>query len=144
MSLEDALAANTAAITAHTAALKALAGNVKAGTAATTTAAAGTAAAAAATGTKATGTKAATKPKAKTLEDLRGAAGAYLSITDKDERETRKAMMAKLNEHYGVSKISEVDAGQYEEVIGYIVMLEKGEVPEILAEADAEDGDALV
>lgn len=149
MSLEEALKANTAAITAHTAALEkmiAVAGKGATAPAAATTAAGKGATAAAGKGTTAAAGKGAAKGP--TEADLRKAAGAYLTGSDDaDIREARKANVGVINEHYGVGKLTEIGADKYAEVIGYLERLTKGEAVEELgidAEGGDGDGDALV
>lgn len=129
MSLEQALADNTAAIKEQTAFLKAL--QAKGGTAA-------------AAGKPAAGKPAAGKPKKPTLDTIKERFGGYLATEDKKLREKRKAEISAVIEHYGVAKISEIDEANWEEALAALDQLEAGETPDILADGDNSGDDALV
>lgn len=117
MSLEEAIKANTAAVEALRAAVtqqnetvaKAL--GAKGGTAAKSTS---TTAAKKTTTTK----KAPAKPKALTAEDVRSLFGPYLAgAADKATKKRLIETTKPLLEHFGVDKITEVDAEQREEAL---------------------------
>ena len=130
MSLEEALAANTAAIKEQTAFLKTLqtgGGKAPAETAATTTKPAGT------------------KPKKLSLDALKEKAGSYLGIEDKKERKARAEKVTKLIEHFNVEKVSDIGEENWAEAMAAFEAFEKGEMPDFLEEdAGAGDGDSLV
>jgi hypothetical protein len=124
MALEDKIDALIKSLDANTAALGKIAGAAK------------TAAAAGGTTTKPAG-KAAVK-----LEDVQKAYSAYLTVTDEDEREKRKAKVVKINEHFGVAKVTAVDPAKYGEALE---VLKKVEAGEMFADDDAtEEGESLV
>ena len=130
-SLEEALAANTAAVLAHTAMLAKLGGAA---------AAAKPAAAAAAKPAAATKPAATAKPKAPTIEDIRAKFGGYLSTKDADLKAVRMEQVAQINAHFGVAKASDLDASLFAEALGYLAEFEAGREPEF-AQAE-ETGDA--
>lgn len=144
MSLEEALAANTAAVTKHTAALEKFMAQGKAGGAS-----AGGAAADKGGDKPGKAETNKTNKKAVTLEDIQNEAGEYMTVSDADERKKRKANIAKINEHFGVERISHVDASDYEEAIGYLRLYAAGkkvqfkERPEADA-TDEDEGDAAI
>lgn len=113
MALEDALIANTKAIEAHTAALLKLAS----GAGGTTAASGG------GKTTSAAGGKKTIKP-----EEVQAAFGKYLSVSDEDERNKRKAKIVKLNEHFGVAKISALDPSKFAEALECLTKIEAGEM----------------
>lgn len=130
MSLEDKIDALTKAVEANTAAL------TKIGAAAKPAAASG--------GGKPAAAKpaASAKPKAPTIDDLRTKFGAYLSVKDADERETRKGHVQAINDYFGVAKVTELDAANYAEALAYLAQYEKGETPEFAgADEGGEDGE---
>ena len=97
-------------------------------------------------GEKATTTKTTTKetPKAITLETIQERFGAYMSVTDKEERKVRKAKIQTINDHFGVERVSLVDSEHYEEALGYLDQLEAGKAKIKFAakpEADADEDD---
>jgi hypothetical protein len=128
MSIEKALADLTAAVTAQTALMTSLAGKAGAAT---------TGAAGAATGGKPASTKAAETPKAKTIEDVRVAASAWLGVEDPAARATAKAQMKTIIDHFGIEKATAVSAEQIPEMLAYIAAYQKGEKPDFMNEADA-------
>jgi hypothetical protein len=134
MSLETELAANTAALTAQTAAINAQTDFLK--SMAAKGGAATTGAAAAATGTKAATPKPST-PKAKTIEDIRTAASAFLGVTDPDERTANKAKMKAMLDHFGVDRATNIPVENFAEALGYIEQFTKGETPDFMNEAEA-------
>jgi hypothetical protein len=122
MALEDSIIALTKAVEANTAALAKVAGAAKAAT----------------TGGGGAG---APKPAAKAatkVEDVQKAYAAYLSVTDEDERNLRKAKVLKINEHFGVTKITAVDPSKYGEALE---VLKKVEAGEMFADDEAESAD---
>lgn len=132
----EALNKNTAAITAHTAAL---AGLAKGGA----TAAAPKANAGAAAGAKPAGAAAAkntTKPAAPDIEEIKKRFGGYLSVKDADQREARKAHVAAINAHFGVDRATALDASLFAEALGYLAIYEAGGEPEFPA-ADETGGE---
>jgi hypothetical protein len=120
MALEEKIDALTKAVEANTAALSKIAGAAKA-----------------ATGTATAGTKTTTKPAVK-LEDVQKAFAAYLGVADEDERNARKAKVVKVNEHFGVQKVTALDPSKFGEALD---MLKKIEAGELFADEDppAED-----
>lgn len=128
MSLEEALAENTAAIKAHTAMLAKLGGQ-KAETAAPKSAGAAAGAAKPAGGAAKTTAKPAT-PKAPTIDDIRTKFGGYLSTDDADLRAVRKEQCVRIYDHFGVKKATEIPAENYAEALGYLATFENGEEPE--------------
>lgn len=136
MSLEEALAENTAAVKALTAALKG--GKVTAGSAAD---AAIEKEAARAAGAKAGGKPAAAKAKKVTLDTIKERFGGYLGIEDKAERKARIANVQAIVDHFGVSKASELEEENWAEALGYLKQFEDGETPDFMDEGGGEDGD---
>lgn len=128
MSLEQALADNTAALKEHTAILRAAAGKgpVKASDAAIAAAAAG----------KAGTTKPPVGKKAVTLDDVKAKFGDYLGAEDDDERATRIDNMKTLLTHFGAAKASLLEKKDWPAALGFLAQLEAGEEP------DYGDGDA--
>lgn len=92
-------------------------------------------------GEKASTTKNTTKPAAPTLETIQERFGAYLSVTDKDERKLRAAKVADINKHFGVERISKVDEEHYEEALEYLDMLEAGKKIKFRPKPDADEGE---
>lgn len=142
MSLEEALAENTAALKAHTAALNGVAAAAKGATAKPAAAATKPAAAAKPAAGKA-------KPKAPTVDDIRAKFGGYLSTKDKELRELRLEQVAAINAHFGVAKASDLDPSLFAEALGYLATYEAGEEPEFVAADEAgddegEEGESLV
>ena len=140
MSLEDKLDALGVKIDALTAALAPLAkaADTTAGKTAPAGAAAGATKPAGAAAGKTTA-KTETKPKAPTLDDIRTRFGGYLSTKDTDLREVRKGHVQAINEHFGVAKVTDLDASLYAEALGYLTAYEAGETPEF-AQADDDAG----
>lgn len=130
-SFETTIAAHTEALNQHTEALRdfiKVAGNGASASSKTTAKEADT---------KAAGTKAAgTKKKGVTLDTIKEKFGEYLNITDKAERKERLANVTKINEKFGVERISEVDAENYEEAIRLLNGFINGED---LTEEDGDD-----
>lgn len=142
MSLEKALAENTAALTLQTAAIKAqmellakLAGS-KAGAATTTATTAAT--------TKPATTKAAAAPKAKTMDDVRTLAGKFLGVTDPTERAANKESMKALIAHFGVDRATAISEEQIPEMCGHLETLIKGETPDFMNEEAAAEDETMV
>lgn len=144
MSLEEALAVNTAAMKELTAALKGAKPAAGKGASAAdamiekeaTRVAAGKGAAAA--------TKPATKPagkKAPTVETLMERFGAFLGIEDKAERKARGVLVREINAHFGVEKITDVEAAQIPEALKLLSILEAGKTIDFETGEAAEDGD---
>lgn len=132
MSLEQAIADNTAAIKEQTAFLKALQGKAGAGAAATTTS-----------------TKPAGKPagkKAVTLDTIKERYGAYLGVENKKEREVRKGKVQAILAHFGeVAKVSEIAEESWVDAIAALDKLEAGELPDFMeGDGDGGDDEALV
>lgn len=108
-------------------------------------------AAAGATTAEAAKPKATTKPKAITLETIQERFGAYMSVTDKEERKVRKAKIQTINDHFGVERVSLVDAEFYEEALGYLDQLEAGKAkikfaakPEAEEDGEGDNGDSPI
>lgn len=139
MSLEEALAENTAALKAHTAALSGIAAAAKGATAGKT------ASAGAAAGGKPAGTAAkpgTSKPKAPTIEDIRAKFGGYLSTKDKELRAVRMEQVGAINAHFGVAKATDLPPELFAEALGYLKAYEDGGEPEFVqAEEGGDDGD---
>lgn len=135
MSLEEALAANTAAIKEQTAFLKSLQG--KGGDAA---AGAGKAAAGKPAGGKPAGAKKVT------LDTIKERFGAFLGIEDKKKRAKRIEQVGAMMEHFGVERATLLEEEQWKEALGYLDQLEAGETPDYMNEGDegGDEGDALV
>ncbi len=148
MALEDKMDALTKALDRNSSALEAiLAKGPPKADAGTGAAAGATAGAAGTTSTKAAGKGSTKAPKAPTEEDLRNAFGGYLSVKDKAERETRKANVTAIIEHFGVSKATEIPQENWAEAIGYVKTFEKGETPNFMNEEGAGDegnGESLI
>ncbi len=143
MSLEEALAANTAALQENTAVHKAI--GAKLGAATGKPAAEKPAAGATAAKPK---PATAAKPKAPTIDDIRTKFGGYLSTKDKDIRAVRLEQVAAINAHFGVAKATDLDPTLFAEALGYLASYENGEEPEF-AQAeeggeDADEGESLV
>lgn len=141
MSLEEALAKNTAAMEKMTAVMeKIVAAAPKAGGTAAST---GTKPAA--TGTKPAATKpAATKPAGPTKEQVTERVQAYLKVADADERAAHKEHVAKIIGYYGTPKFTEIPAADMPRALAMLDEFEAGNVPaEFADEGDAsnEDGD---
>ncbi len=135
MSLENALAAATAAMIDLTAALKG--GKVSAADKAIGAEAA-----------RATAAKpAAAKPnpaakKAVTLDTIKERFGAYLAVENKAERKARIANVQAIVDHFGVEKASALGEENWVEALGYLTKYEAGEEPEFSNEGgEEEDGD---
>ena len=136
MSLEEALAKNTAAMEKMTAVMeKLVAGGTKAATDK------------AATGTKpaATGTKPATKPADKkksgpTIEEVAERVSAYLKVADSDERAAHKEHVAHIIGYYGVPKFTAIPADDIPTALRMLDEFEAGNTPaEFASEGDASD-----
>lgn len=129
--MEKIYSALTAALLTHAASLDAF------------VAASGKAPAAGAKATETAKPKATTtKPKAVTLETIQERFGAFMSVTDKEERKTRKAQIQTINDHFGVERVSLVDAEFYEEALGYLDQLEAGKAKiKFAAKPEADEDD---
>jgi hypothetical protein len=79
------------------------------------------------TATTGKGSKAA---KAPSEDDIRTAFGAYMGVKDKDQRDERKAHVAKMIEHFGVERVTAIPEAQRAEALGYLKQLEAGETPD--------------
>jgi peptidoglycan hydrolase-like protein with peptidoglycan-binding domain len=134
MSLEQALAANTAAILAHTAALEKFAGGAAKATGAAA-AATKPAGAAAAEKPKTTTTKA----KGPTLETIQEKFGAYMSVTDKAVRAERKQHVLNIAGKFGAERATAIEAEHYAEALELLAQYEAGEDP--FAEGGDEGGE---
>lgn len=122
MSLEEALAANTAALEANTAAVTKQNETVTKALGAKGTAAAKPASTAAKK--PAASKKPPAKPKTKTAEDVRNCFGPYLAgASDKETKKRLIETTKPLLEHFGIDKITEVAEDQREEAIKYGDML---------------------
>lgn len=134
MSLEDAIAANTKAIEANTAALTKLLtmGGAKAG-AATDKPADKPADKKPATASKTT--------KAPTLEIVTEKVTAFLKTGDKETRETRKGQVGQIVEHYGVERFTAIPSESWTEALGYLKDFEDGNLPSFIDEGEGGDGD---
>lgn len=166
MSLEERLAAHTAALEANTAAVLAftqtfngaLAARGSASPAAIEAAngkangkseekkadAPAEPAKAAAEPAKAEGAKRGRKPKAEepkafTIDDLRAKAAEYLNVKDEAVKAKRKAAALPILEHFGVAKFTEIPAENYAEAIGYFDVLLAGGTPNFQNEDAAND-----
>lgn len=80
--------------------------------------------------TKTTKAKA-TKAKATTAETVAKAFGAYLA----EEGDGAKAVLRKINAHFGVKRVTEVDPTRFDEALELLERFRNGEDP-----FDAEDG----
>jgi hypothetical protein len=154
----EAVNANTEALKANTAALLAGAAPAKATTPAKTedkpkTAKEKTAEAAAQMMAEDAAKKNADKPKgtttkkAATLEDVTKAFSDYLSAADDDEDElaTRRENVKAINNHFGVSKLRELDPANFAEALKHLKAFVDGGKPEFMSEDGGEgDEDDLV
>ena len=134
MSLEEALAANTAAIKELTAAMKG--GKVSAADKAIE------AEAARATGAKAK--PAAAKAKKVTLDTIKERFGGYLGIEDKAERKARIANVQAIVDHFGVAKASELEEENWAEALAFLKQYEDGEEPDFGDAGDGGDDDGAL
>lgn len=133
MSLEDALAANTAAIKEQTAFMKSLQGDKGA--------AGGKPAG---TGTKGTD-KPATTAKKVTLDTIKEKFGAFLGTDDKKLRAKRIEQVGAMMNHFGVERATLLEEDNWKEALGYLKAFEDGETPSFMEENDETEGDdALV
>lgn len=131
MSLEDALAANTAAIKEQTAFMKSLQGDK------------GAAGKPAGTGTKGTD-KPATAKKV-TLDTIKEKFGAFLGTDDKKLRAKRIEQVGAMMNHFGVERATLLEEENWKEALGYLKQLEAGETPEYANEGDeGDEGESLV
>lgn len=93
-------------------------------------------------------TKPAGKPAGKkktSVEDVAKAFGDYLSIKDKDERETRKSNVKAIVEYFNAAKATEIDPDNFDEALRYLQQYIDGETPDFDgAGGDDGDGEALV
>jgi hypothetical protein len=126
MSLEQALAANTAAILAHTAALEKFAGGAAAAKA---SASAGTKAAADKPAAEKPAAAAASKKKGPTLETIQEKFGAYMSVTDKEVRAERKGHVLNIAGKFGAERATAIDPEHFAEALELLARYEAGEDP---------------
>lgn len=133
MSLEDAIAANTKAVEANTAALAKLLtmGGAKAG---------GAAAGAEKPADKKPATTSKTT-KAPTLEVVTEKVTAFLKTGDKETREKRKGQVGQIVEHYSVERFTAIPSESWTEALGYLKDFEDGVLPAFIDEGDGGDGD---
>ena len=85
------------------------------------------------------------KPAAKkgpTAEEFVAKFGAFLKAGDADDRENAKVAVKNIVEHFEAPKVSEIDAANYEEALGYLAQYEAGEDP-FGGEEEEEDGSLL-
>lgn len=136
MSIEDAIAANTKAVEANTAALTKLMsmGGAKAGS----TTSGGEKPADKPAGKPATTSK---TTKAPTLDTVTEKVTAFLKTGDKETRETRKGQVGQIVAHYGVERFTAIPAENWAEALGYLKDFEDGTVPSFIDEGDGGDGD---
>lgn len=138
MSLEEALAANTAAIKEQTAFLKSLQAD-KGGSASK--------AAPAAAGKAASGGKPATSKKV-TLDTIKEKFGAFLGTDDKKLRAKRIEQVGAMMNHFGVERATLLEEENWAEALGYLKQLEAGETPDYGNEGEGDEdegeGDSLV
>lgn len=135
MSLEDAINANTKAVTANTALLEKMmasapkVGETVAGKAPATTTPA--------TKTPTTTSKPAVKKKAETTsEHVAERVKSYLKGGDESERATRKGHVGAIIGHYGVDRFTAIDPSDFDTALGYMDAFAEGENPF----ADGDDG----
>lgn len=126
MSLEAAIVKLTEAVEANTAAL--------------------TGGAAKPSGTKpaskpAAGKKPAGKAKGPSPDDLAQAFGEYLKTGGSDERAEAKANVKKIIDHFGVDRITNLDAENYQEALDLLAQFKDGEDP--LGDGEEEEGDLM-
>lgn len=141
MSLEDALNANTKAVLAHTAVLERMLAGAKPAAAAADKAPA--------TDKPAAANKPAPKPaaaakKTRTIEDVAKIVTDYLKgAADKETRDSRKAEVGSINEHYGVVKFTDIPMEQMDEALGYLDDYKAGRVPSFVDDNGGveDDGD---
>lgn len=115
MSLEEALAANTAALEANTAIQEKVLAALQSGAKPT---ASTKAADKPATEKKTTTKKTTTTKKAPTEKDLLDVYGVYLgSATDKAEKSRLNDTIRPILDHFGAAKVSEIDAEHFAEAI---------------------------
>jgi hypothetical protein len=129
MSLEQALAENTAALKALTAAM---------GGKASTKSAADAAIEAEATRAAKAGAGKSTKTKGPTIDDIKARFGAYLGIEDKKERALRVVNVKKICAKFNAEAISKADQSDWPEALELLTKFEEGEDP--FAEDDDEGG----
>lgn len=134
MSLEAALAENTAAMKALTAALGAKAGGSKADAAIDKEAARATAAKATATAGK----------TAMTKEQFGKQWADYLAVDDEGEADERRGNLRAVIKHYGVERVTLIDPKKFAEAIGYLNQLKAGETPDFMAGDGGDEDDSLV
>lgn len=139
MSLEVALAENTAALNRVAELLAASNSGREAALAAATALASGEAAKP--TRQRRSDAKAAepvaAAPAAVTLEEVTGAFANYLNVDDATERNDRKDKVRKVLEKFGATRASTLDPKHFAEARNMILALTKGEnVPEIEEEGD--------
>lgn len=140
MSLEEALAANTAAVEKLTAALEKgiSAGAAKAAAANADKPASGKPA----SGKPASGKPASGKAKAITAETVAEKVTAYLKgVTDKAERDERKDHVRQIIEYYGAEKFTAIDPDKFAEALSMLDDFEAGNTPALLADPDNEGGE---
>jgi len=151
MSLEEALAANTAALEANTAALL-KGGSAKPATKTSSKAetseeadAENEAAAKKAAADKKKKAAAAKKKKGPTKEELVALFSGYLAEVDGDDDAVaeRRAELKKINEYYEVDRITNADPSVWAEAMGFLNQFIEGEDP-FAGETDEDDDGSLV
>ncbi len=132
MSLEQALAANTAAVTEHNELLKKV---LAAGGKSTATGTTATAGKPTTTTAKATGAKKVTE------EELKKTATTFLGTKDEEERANRKIWVGKICELYGVPKLSEAPPDKWADIVRMLKQLTAGDTPPELVSEETEAGE---
>jgi hypothetical protein len=85
------------------------------------------------------------KPAAKkgpTAEEFVAKFGAFLKAGDADDRENAKVAVKNIVDHFEAPKVSEIDAANYEEALGYLAQYEAGEDP--FGGEEEEEGGSLL
>lgn len=82
-----------------------------------------------------------TKPKVPSVDELRAVFGAYMGTKDKDEREVRKGIVAKIVEHYGAERATEIAEDKRAAAMADLKTIEDGGKPEWMAEETEEEGE---
>lgn len=87
------------------------------------------------------------KPAAKkgpTAEEFVAKFGAFLKAGDADDRENAKVAVKNIVDHFEAPKVSEIDAANYEEALGYLGQYEAGEDPFGGEEEEEEESGSLL
>ena len=128
MSLEEALAANTAALEANTAALTG--GKASTGTAAKKTPAK---------------KPAAKKPAAVTVDVVAEKFGAFLNSGSAAAKKKAKVIVKGIVDNYEAERITKIDPDSFEEAIAFLKQYQDGEDPlELFESEDDDDDDGMV